>query len=115
MGFKKLAQFSYFDAEEFFSKLSLITVGKSTWTEYGTGTVKGTKVEMVIASDKHDYNTSESENINNMYEKFTAKISKDIDVPMNVKVRLVNPKGTIYGEYRNQLSVTADDIEVLGK
>lgn len=115
MALKKLNQFNYFDAEGFFSKLSLIAVGKSTWKEYGTGTVRGTKVEVVIASDKHSYNTSNGEVVNNMYEKLTVKIPKEIDVPTNAKVRLVNPEASIYGEYRNQLSVTAEDIEVLGK
>ena len=115
MGLKKLSQFNYFDAEEFFSKLSLISVGKSAWKEYGTGTLRGTKVDVVITSDKHSYNTSDGESINNMYEKITVKIPREVDVPMNAKVRLVNPEGNIYGEYRNQLSVTADDIEVLGK
>lgn len=41
--------------------------------------------------------------------------TRDIDVPMNAKVRLINPTANIYGEFRNQLSVTAEDIEVLGK
>ena len=50
-----------------------------------------------------------------MYEKITVKVARDIDVPMNAKVRLINPKASIYGEFRNQLSVTAEDIEVLGK
>ena len=36
MALKKLNQFNYFDAEEFFSKLSLITVAKSAWKEFGT-------------------------------------------------------------------------------
>ena len=115
MALKKLNQFNYFDAEEFFSKLSLIAVGKATWKEFGSGNVLGTKVEVVIAGDKHNYNTQDGDVVNNMYEKLIVKIARDIDVPMNAKVRLVNPKANIYGEYRNQLSVTAEDIEVLGK
>lgn len=115
MALKKLNMFSYFDAEEFFSKLSLIAVSKSVWKEYGSGNVLGTKVEVVIAGDKHNYNSQDGNVVNNMYEKLTVKIPKDIDVPMNAKVRLINPQGNIYGEYRNQLSVTAEDIEILGK
>lgn len=113
MALKKLSQFNYFDAEGFFSKLGLIVVGRSVWKEYGTGEIKGSKVEVVISSDKHNYNTSDGEIVNNLYEKITVKIPKKIDVPVNAKVRIVNPEGNIYGEYRNQLSVIADDIEVL--
>lgn len=56
MALKKLNQFNYFDAEGFFSKLKLITVGSTVWKEYGSNVVKGTKLEVVIASDKHRYN-----------------------------------------------------------
>lgn len=115
MSLKKLNQFNYFATKEFFSKLGLIAVGKSVWKDFETGSVKGTKVEVVIASDKHNYNAQDGEVVNNMYEKLTVKIPKEIDVPINAKVCLVNPVANIYGEYRNQLSVTADDIEVLGK
>ena len=113
MALKKLNQFNYFDAEGFFLKLVLIAVGKSVWKEYGSDIVKGTKVEVVIASDKHNYNSSNGEVVNNMYEKLTIKVPKNIDVPMNAKVRVINPEASIYGEYRNQLSVVAEDIEVL--
>ncbi len=115
MSLKKLNQFNYFATEEFFSKLGLIAVGKSVWKDFETGSVKGTKVEVVICSDKHDYNLQDGDTVNNIYEKLTIKIPKEIDVPMNAKVRLVNPEANIYGEYRNQLSITAEDIEVLGK
>ena len=50
-----------------------------------------------------------------MYEKLTIKIPKEINVPMNSKIRLINPTANIYGEYRNQLSVVAEDVEVLDK
>lgn len=58
MALKKLNQFNYFDAEGFFSKLKLITVGSTVWKEYGSNVVKGTKLEVVIASDKHRYNSN---------------------------------------------------------
>ena len=94
MALKKLNQFNYFDAEGFFSKLKLITVGSTVWKEYGSNVVKGTKLEVVIASDKHRYNSYEGEDVNNMY----AKLPKEMDVPMNVEVKLINPEASIYGE-----------------
>ena len=108
MALKKLNQFNYFDAEGFFSKLKLITVGSTVWKEYGSNVVKGTKLEVVIASDKHRYNS-------NMYEKLTVKLPKEMDVPMNVEVKLINPEASIYGEYRNQLSIVAEDVQVVSK
>lgn len=115
MALKKLNQFNYFDAEGFFSKLKLITVGSTVWKEYGSNVVKGTKLEVVIASDKHRYNSNEGEVVNNMYEKLTVKLPKEMDVPMNVEVKLINPEASIYGEYRNQLSIVAEDVLEQGR
>jgi hypothetical protein len=113
MSLKKLAQFSYFDTEGFLSKLSLIAISSSEWKNFESGEHKGTKVDLVIASDKHKYKAADGENVSNLYEKLTVKVPKDIDVPMNSHVKLINPVATIYGQYRNQLSIVADDIEVL--
>lgn len=115
MALKKLSQFSYFDTKGFFEKLNLVTTGKSEWKDFESGEHRGTKVEVVIAGDKHKYNMTDGEIVNNLYEKLTIKIPKNIDVPMNSHVRLVNAHATIYGQFRNQLSVTADDIEIINK
>lgn len=112
---KKLSQFENFDAVGFFEKLNLGAVGKSEWKDFETGEHKGTKVEIVIIGDKHEYNSANGEVISNVYEKLTVKVPMDIDVPMNSQVRLINPNATVYGQYRNQLSITADDIEVIKK
>ena len=75
----------------------------------------GTKIEIVVIGDKNRYKTTNGEAVSNMYEKMTVKIAKDIDVPMNAHVRLVNPQASVYVQYRNQLSIVADDIEVIKK
>ena len=115
MALKKLSQFERFDAEGFFANLRLGSVGQSEWKDFESGEHKGTKIEIVVVEDKHNYKTANGEQISNIYEKLTVKVPKDIDVPMNVHVRLVNPQATVYGQYRNQLSVIADDIEVIKK
>lgn len=43
------------------------------------------------------------------------KLPKEMDVPMNVEVKLINPEASIYGEYRNQLSIVAEDVQVVSK
>lgn len=115
MSLKKLSQFERFDAEGFFENLSLGAVGQFEWKDHETGAHMGTKVEVVIIGDKHNYNSANGQQVSNIYEKLTVKVPKDIDVPMNSHVRLVNVYAKVYGQYRNQLSVTADDIEVIKK
>ena len=115
MALKKLSQFESFDAKGFFSNLNLGAIGSSEWKDFDTGAHKGTKVEIVVIGDKHDYKSANGEQISNLYEKMIVKVPQDIDVPVNAHVRLVNPNATVYGQYRNQLSITADDIEVINK
>lgn len=115
MSLKKLSQFESFDIEKFLKGLELGTVGKSEWRDFETGERKGTKVETVIIDDKNKYKLAEGEVVSNMYEKLMVKIPRNIDIPMNARVRLINPHATVYGQYRNQLSITADDIEVISK
>lgn len=116
MSLKKLNRFSYFDIDEFLEKKKLLTVGVSEWKDFDTQNVLGTKVEVVIAADKTDYGNAEGEVVSNLYEKLTVKIPAKLNnLPMNAEVRLVNPEAIVYGEYRNQLSITAENIEVVGK
>lgn len=115
MSLKKLNQFNYFDIEGFLENLKLLTIGMKPWKDYESGALKGTKVELVIAGDKHKYQTADGEVVSNIYEKLTVKVPKEIKVPMNSEVILVNPEGNIYGDFRNQLSIIADDIQIVGK
>ena len=116
MSLKKLSRFQYFDIEGFLEKKKLMTIGVQEWKDFDTQKVLGTKIEVVITVDKTDYGTTGGEIVSNLYEKLTIKIpAKLSNVPMNAEVRLVNPEAVVYGEYRNALSITADNIEIVGK
>ena len=114
MRMKKLNQFVKFLFEDFSKGKVYRVIGVRPWIDYNTKELMGTKVEVVIAEDNTAYDTQNGETITNQYEKLTFKISKkDINIPMNARVIPVNPVAVVYGEYRNQLSVTADDIKVI--
>ena len=113
---KKLNLFTYFDFEEFTKGKKFMSIGQQEWKDFKTGTVLGTKLMVVIMQDKTVYTgVSDGEVISNLYEKLTIKIPVKISVPMNVEVQLINAVATVFGEYRNQLSVTAENIEVVSK
>lgn len=116
MSLKKLSRFQYFDIEGFLEKKKLMTIGVQEWKDFDSQKVLGTKVEVVITVDKTDYGTTGGEIVSNLYEKLTIKIpAKLSNVPMNAEVRLIEPEAVVYGEYRNALSITANNIEVVGK
>ena len=110
---KKLNQFLRFDFDEFAMGKRFMAIGQQEWKDYNTANALGTRIKVVIVQDKTVYEVQEGEIVSNLYEKFTVKIPKAISIPMNSEIRLKNAEATVYGDYRNQLSVIAEDIEVI--
>ena len=110
---KKLNQFVKFLFEDFSKGKIYRVTGIRPWIDVATKERLGTKVEVVIAEDNTAYDTSNGEIVTNQYEKLAFKVKKDVNIPMNARVIPVNPVAVVYGDYRNQLSVTADDIKVV--
>ncbi len=108
---KKLNMFTTFDWNSFAKGKRFVSIGKSEWKNFDTGEHLGTKIEAVIAKDDTDYGNQNGEVVTNLYEKLTFKVPQDIDVPLNVEIHPKNVVATVYGDYRNQLSCTAESIE----
>lgn len=110
---KYLNQFNNFDFAAFAKGKVFIVVGSSPWKDYTTMKVLGTKIDCVIAVDKTEYLKKEGDSTTNQYEKLSFKVRKEnLSVPNESRVMPVNPEATIWGQYRNQLSVKCDDIQV---
>lgn len=112
---KKLSMFTYFDFDGFAKGKKFVSTGIQPLKDFDSGKVIGTKVEAVIAQDNTNYGNKEGEVVSNLYEKLVFKVPKNIDIPMSVEIRPVNAQATVYGDYRNQLSITAENIEVITK
>lgn len=112
---KKLNMFVQFDWDGFAKDKSFqVTDVRSLRDREHNETVLGTVVELVILKDDTDYQTKPGEVVSNLYEKLRVKIPRSsVDVQVGDPVVLINPTATVFGEYRNQLSVKADDILVL--
>lgn len=110
---KKLSYFLYFLIEDFLKGKRLMVIGQSEWKDYDSGKLLGTKIETVIIEDKTDYGTFGK--ALNLYEKMTIKVPKQLRVPVNAEINITNPEASVYGEYRNQLSVTAESVEIVNK
>lgn len=112
---KGLNQFQHFDTEGFFRDKRLLVTGVREWTDFNTKEVLGTIVETVIAVDKTPYKTKEGQRISNRFEKLNLKIPvRNFDVELD---KTVVPAGevtaTVYGDFRNQLSVKCTEIKIL--
>ena len=110
---KHLNEFIKFDWEKFAEKKSFMVTGISELKDFESKKHLGTKIEAVIIEDGTNYKQKEGECVTNRFEKILFKIYKDVNVPLNSQVLPVNVSASIYGDYRNQLSVKAEDIKVI--
>lgn len=112
---KKLSLFTDFNYSAFAKGKRFICTNVQEWVDFATGTHLGTKVEAVIVEDQTDYHTKPGETVSNLFEKLVYKVAKDIDIPINAEIQAKGVTAKIYGEFRNQLSLQAEDIVIVGK
>ena len=114
---RNLNQFMRFDHEAFFKDKKLMSQGVREWKDYDTKEVLGTVIDVVIVSDETEYKNRDGERSTNRFEKFSVKVpQKNLEIPLEVLVQLTGEvRGTVWGEYRNQLSVKAGGIEVVDR
>lgn len=103
---KNLLEFLSFDAKKFFKDKQLVALSSKDWSDYKTKEKLGTKIEVVVFED----NTKYQKEGTNRFEKFYIKTKKDIQIDSSSVVKLVNPVCSVYGEFRNCLSVICDDV-----
>lgn len=110
---KFLSQFQQFDFDKFAKDKGFMVVGCSPWKEHGTNEILGTKVETVIYADNTEYKRTDGDSSTNRFEKLTFKVAKaGLEIPLDSIVKPVNPVATIWGEFRNQLSVKCSDMQI---
>ena len=110
---KGLNQFLSFDWDAFADGKAFIVTGVSEYQDFDTKAHLGTRVDCIILTDKTPYKFKDGEEFTNRFEKITFKVSKDVNVAIDARVVPVNAVASIYGEYRNQLSVKCDDIQTI--
>lgn len=114
---KKLRQFNKFDAEGFFKDKDVRVMAHEPWNEYEDGQVTkqlGTKYKCVIATDNTKYEGDDVQPDLNAGEQI------DVKVPQQPKsynkfsrITFVNPTASVYGTFMSELSVKADDVEIV--
>lgn len=112
---KNLSQFNRFDAEGFLNDKKLAYLKAVPWEERNdAGEVVrtlGSRVSTLIVSDETDYGNSTG---NNFGETLIIKVpdlspnafAKLVPLQTEVKVGEIE-RATVYGQYKNELSITA--------
>ena len=109
---KKLHQFARFDWDAFAAEKVFSVTAVSPWVDFkDKTTVLGTAVEVAIVEDRTAYNCKPGEVVTNQFGKLTFKVPlKSVSVTLGDLVEPVNPVATICGDFRDKLSVKADDV-----
>lgn len=113
---KGLRQFLVFDCVRFFQDKSLVVVTISDLTDYDSSATIGKRVECAIIRDDTAYSPGkDGKTPTNLYEKIIIKIKypNTVNVSVGDEVTLVNPVGTVYGDYSNKLSISAEGVEAI--
>lgn len=114
MAFKKLNDFAFFDFEKFWKGKTGQCSGIETWRDFDTKEVLGMKVDVTIVKDNTPYKQKDGEHVTNLLKTLTVKVPKtNVSINVGDYARIVNPVATVYGQYRNELSVKADDVQTV--
>ena len=110
-----LYEFMGFDLKAFLAGKVLQAVSCGPLTDYQTKEVIGTRVGAVITEDNTAYRPPKSgAQVSKLYERLNIKVrGKDLSIAPGSVVELVNPEGVVYGERNNQLSISAEDVNVV--
>lgn len=110
---KGLSLYLSFNWRDFAKGKTLKAVSCGPWVDFDTKVNMGTKVEVVIVEDDTVYPTKEGKVISNLYERMQIKVPKEISLPVGSIIEPVGVVATVYGDYRNKLSVKADDVRIV--
>lgn len=110
---KYLNQFLKFAADPFFNGKVLTVTGIREWLDHDTKAKLGWIVDTVITVDNTPYKCKDGVVATNLYEKVPLKMEGKPSVAIGDSVMPVNPVCTIYGDYRNQMSVRCDNVTIV--
>lgn len=112
---KKLNLFNRMMMDEFLEGKVLMAMRSEEAVDFNTKDIIGAKYTILIWQDHSPY--YEEDDISNAGETFFVKVigAKPKAITQPTLVELIDPSGSIYGEFRNQLSVKAKDVVPLKK
>lgn len=113
---KGLKQFVQFDLDGFLKEKEITFLDAKPYYLYENGKVTdqvaGMKLECVITKDHTIYNNQET---NNEYEKISVKIpgATKAGIKRGSKIKVVQGVGKVWGDYSQNLSIEANNIQVI--
>lgn len=110
-----LHQYERFAHKEFFEDKQLTVTNLTEWKDYQTKQHLGWKVAYAITVDNTPYRPkANGDIITNLYQVVTFKTAQKPDVkPGDIVVPTGDVICTVFGDFRNQLSIKCDSMQVV--
>lgn len=115
---RALHQFESFDLDRFLAGKRLAITAITDLFDRSSGAPIGKKVECAIVEDHTAYSPNKDGNIiTNLYEKVLIKVKypHSVEASIGDEIIPVNATATVYGDYRNKLSITADGFKIVSQ
>lgn len=113
---KKLRQFNKFDCEAFFKDKDVRVMASEQWNDYEDGKITkilGTNYKCVIVTDNTEYGKDVEPDLN-AGEQVNVKVPHpQKDFKKFSRITFLNPTASVYGSFQSELSVKADDVEIV--
>lgn len=105
---RKLGNFETFNAKEFLKDKTLMALARTPLTD-GEKNQIGYTLTVVVYEDRTDYGDQSVTNAGDSYKvKIPNMEINEITIPCNVT--LIEPEGKVWGEFRNNLSLSAKNV-----
>lgn len=105
---KKLSVFEVFNAKKFLDDKTLLALAQDTLKD-SDGNQTGFTMTVVVYDDRTDYGDDTVTNAGDSYKVKIPNIKMN-QLELPAMVQLVEPTGKVWGEFRNNLSLSAQNI-----
>lgn len=111
---KGLSQFQKFDIERFNIGKKYVCANCGPLKDKDKNVI-GTRIEACIVEDNTAYQTpKDGSKISNVFNKVNVKVlDKTLNVNIGDQIEFVNPAGRVWGDFNNNLSITAKDVKTV--
>lgn len=105
---------TFLDLERFFANIDMTVSGCMPWLDFNTKQRLGTRVDVFISRDDNVYKPrKDGSTFSNLGEKISIKVPGDVHIDIGSLVTPVDPEGTVYGKFNENLSVQAKAVKVV--
>lgn len=111
---KGLREFEKFDSNGFLKDKVLRLMKSEVLQDYSTNKPLGSQYTIIVEEDHTKY---QKEDTSNLGDRYVVKVldKEPLKITSPVFVKLIEPEIRIYGDFRNNIAISAKDIQIINR